>query len=82
LFGRQYSHYSLSFERLVEEPDSQLAELFRQLDVRQTNLQNLKGIISRPVLGKWNEYADDEWFRQHETVCETVLAEFFSHLAA
>jgi hypothetical protein len=82
LFGRQYSHYSLSFERLVDEPDSQLAELFRQLDVRQTNLQNLKGIISRPVLGKWNEYADDEWFRQHETVCETVLAEFFSHLAA
>jgi hypothetical protein len=79
LFGRQYAHYSFSFERLVEAPDSELAELFRQLDVRNANMQYLKGVISKPLLGKWMQYAADDWFRHHETVCETVLAEFFSH---
>ena len=31
---------------------------------------------------KWKEYADADWFRGHETVCETTLADFFGNGAA
>ena len=34
--------------------------------------------MAAPPLGKWKEYADDAWFRAHETVCETTLADFFA----
>ena len=75
--GYQYSHYSVSFERLIEEPDCQLSELCRVLDIKTPDLEHLKSLIGKPQLGRWKDYADHDWFRSHETSCETVLAEFF-----
>jgi len=76
LFGRKYAHYSVAFENLVSDPETQLQRLFAALDVQQYDVEQSKGLIVKPPLGKWKEYADDAWFRQHELACETVLAEF------
>jgi hypothetical protein len=76
LFGRAYAHHSLAFEHLVEDPERELRELLRNVNITPAEPQKLTGIIERPSLGKWRKYADDEWFRRHETVCETTLADF------
>ncbi len=47
------------------------------LDVRGTDPAALRKLIVPPPLGKWRDYAADAWFRGHETVCETTLADFF-----
>jgi hypothetical protein len=77
LFGRHYAHYSLAFEHLVGDPAGELTELLSTLDVRGANIAALQKLFAAPPLAKWKEYADDGWFRYHETACETVLAGFF-----
>jgi hypothetical protein len=77
LFGRRYADHSLAFEQLVGDPAGRLGELFRVLDVCGGDLAALQKLFAAPPLGKWKEYADDAWFRAHETACETTLADFF-----
>jgi hypothetical protein len=82
LFGRKYAHYSLSFEDLVRHPDLQLRQLFQVLDIVDDSLDPLKTLISAPPLGKWKDYADDDWFQKQEATCEAVLAEWFMGLGS
>jgi hypothetical protein len=77
LFGRKYAHYSMAFEDLVSDPDQQLCDLFRALDMNVDCPERLKSLIASPPVGKWKEYAEEDWFRQHEARCEVVLAEWF-----
>jgi hypothetical protein len=81
LFGRKYAHHSLAFEHLVAEPEEQLRRLFAAINLEGYDLDRLKGLIVRPALGKWKEYADDAWFRRHEAACERVLADFLGPVA-
>jgi hypothetical protein len=80
VFGSVFSHYSIAFEELLENPDSQMSNLFESLHIRQYDMGKLKSLIERPPLGKWKNYATDEWFRYHETICETTLANFFASI--
>jgi len=76
LFGVRYADFSVSFESLVDDPDAQLTALFKATNIEKYDLARLKALIVRPALGKWTSYAGEEWFREHESRCETVLAEF------
>ena len=78
LFGRRYAHHSLAMEELVEWPEEVLRGLFRVLDIDPAgqDLPKLKSLVVRPDLGKWRGYAGEDWFRQHESTCEAVLADF------
>jgi hypothetical protein len=82
LFGRRFAHHSVAFENLAGDPAGQLEELLGVLDVRGADLTALQKLFVPPPLGKWRDYADDEWFRGHETACETTLADFFGTSAA
>jgi hypothetical protein len=77
LFGRRYADYSLAFEHLIDSPAGLLSEVFRAIGMRDYDLSRLLPLIERPELGRWSGFADDDWFRRHEEVCETVLHEFF-----
>jgi hypothetical protein len=79
LFGRAYAHHSLAFEDLVDDAGAGLAGLFRMAGVRDTNLGSLRQLVEKPRVGRWREYADEKWFRGHETHCEAVIADFFPH---
>jgi hypothetical protein len=76
LFGHKYAHHGLAYEHLIRDPETTLTALFHAVDVREYSLANLKMLIDEPVVERWKEYAEDEWFRAHESACETVLAEF------
>jgi Sulfotransferase family len=78
LFGRHYADHSLAFEHLISDPAGRLEELLGVLDVRGGDVKALQKLFAAPPLGKWKEYADDGWFRAHESVCETTLADFFA----
>lgn len=78
LFGRKYADYSLAFEHLVESPEGILKEVFREIGLEGQNLARLVPLIVKPQLGRWGEYAGNDWFRHHEEVCETVLYEFLN----
>lgn len=76
LFGRRFGHHSIRFESLVDRPREQLAELFRAVGVEGYDMERLLTLVERPPLGKWCQFADDDWFRGHEAACEAVLADF------
>jgi hypothetical protein len=80
VFGVIYADYSIVFEHLIDDPDTQLRSLFHSLQVGLFDMEKLKTLVESPPVGKWTIYADDEWFKEHEAVCETVLADFFATL--
>jgi hypothetical protein len=81
VFGRAFAHHSVAFEDILSNPDEQLRKLLSVSRVRHYDLEKLKLLIERPTVGKWRSYADDKWFRQHESGCETTMAEFFDSIA-
>jgi hypothetical protein len=82
LFGRKYAHRSLAFERLVENPDREIADLFTALDVPHDEIARLRTLIDKPAPAKWKNYADDAWFGEHERTCESVLRDFLGRHVA
>jgi hypothetical protein len=76
LFGRAYADYSLAFESLVQQPEAELPKLLAVVEAGGADVSKLISLIIAPPLAKWRDYADDAWFRRHETPCEEVLEEF------
>ena len=77
IFGTEYADVSVCFEELVQRPRQQLARLMETLAVRDYEMARLEACIVPQKTGKWREYAEGDWFRRHESNCETVLREFF-----
>jgi hypothetical protein len=76
MFGRRHADQSIAFEDLVFQAEASIPALMHGLDVRDFDLERLKPLLVRPALGKWRSYADDDWFVEHETTCERVLADY------
>ena len=76
-FGRRYADASIRFEELVEDPVAIAGRLLDALGIRDHDPRKIREIHAKPDLGKWRAYADDDWFRKHESRCETVLKEHF-----
>src|SRR5262249_21157552 len=76
LFGRQYHDYSLAYEVLVDRPREEIPRLLKALEISPYDLGKLCALVDKSSQGKWQKYADDAWFRQHEIFCETVLADY------
>lgn len=78
LFGLQYADHSLSFENLLCDPDKELNKMLSIVNIRHYQLDLLLSLIEQGLTKKWPIYADAAWFSQHETLCETVLADFLA----
>lgn len=80
LFGIEYADHSLSFEDLVGHPRRELTRLSHAVDleIAEVDIDRVIALIEPRPPGKWRGYASDEWFRQRESVCEAVLADFFA----
>lgn len=82
LFGRAFAHHSIAFEDILNDSGEQLKRLLKICRVERYNIDKLKSLIEKPMLGKWKSYADETWFRDHESVCETTMAGFFAALSS
>jgi hypothetical protein len=76
LFGRQYAHFSLAFEELVESPDTSLRAMLDAAKIKDYDIGALKNLIVRPEIGKWREYAHESWFQNQEATCEQIWMDF------
>ena len=76
LFGRGYAHASFCFEELVRAPGPEIDRLMAAAGIERYDGAALRSVIANQKLGKWAEYAEDAWFKAHESVCEAVLADF------
>ena len=81
-FGLAYAHYSISFEQIVAQPAAEITRLLAAVRADHRDLDTLTACVVRTGIGKWREYASNEWFQQIEAGCETVLAEFEAVSAA
>jgi hypothetical protein len=81
LYGRQHAHVSLGYEDLLKEPERCLTQLFSELDMPCADLTALTRLVEEPRPARWREYASEDWFRQHESFCEAVMADFFQSAA-
>lgn len=75
-FGLAFADHSLSFEDLVTQPAEQIHSLLAAVEAPSVDLNALERLIDRPPLGKWKQYASDDWFRAHEEFCENLIAEY------
>jgi hypothetical protein len=80
LWGITFSHYSIAFENLINNFELELKNLLCFLEVDNFDIKNLQSMIDKPDVGKWHNYADDEWFKNQESLCETVIEDFFTSL--
>ena len=76
-FGRAHADFSVGFEDLVSDPRTWLTKLLAAADVHGYDLDALMGVLAKPEIGKWRQYADESWFERYEEHCERVLAAFF-----
>ena len=76
LFGRAHADHSLAFEDLIRSPKSEIQKLTAAVGL-DADPGPLAALVGDVPLGRWRQFADDGWFRAHETACEDVLAEFF-----
>ncbi len=81
LFGQHHSDISICFEQLVEEPKPVLTQMFNAIDWNQERLpwNDLLSLVQKPVIGKWRDYAPEDWYRDIELECEHVLDRFLDH---
>jgi len=78
IFGVEYSDYSCCFERLVAHPHEEVPRLLHAVGIRHFDLPRLTACIVPQVVGRWREYASDDWFAAQESRCEALLGEFFN----
>ncbi len=74
LYGKTHADYSLSFEALVTDTKNQLQGLFAALGHPDAPIEQLCQLIDAPEQERWRSYADENWFAQHESVCEAELS--------
>ncbi len=76
IFGKAYADFAVCFENLIEHPSEVLTPLFEKLNIDVNNVSRAEKLIVTPRMDKWKEYANDKWFSQIESYCETVLYNF------
>ncbi len=78
LYGLEYSDVSVSFESVVENPEKIISEVLNAIDWPGRDVTAACRIVEKPALDKWKKYADEDWFTEKESYCESVLSRFFN----
>jgi len=77
LFGRAYADFSLQLETLLESPEDRIRRLIVATEIEDYgyDLNALTALVTPVPVGRWQDSADDPWFRAHESASEAVLKE-------
>lgn len=73
LVGTKWANYQLSFEALVTQPITTLKDMYSRLNMSNSDVDGILKLIQPPATNVWQKYADDDWFNQHEQLCENNL---------
>ena len=78
LFGIHHADYSVAFERIVASPGQEVERLLKFVGIVGYDVDRLTRLVVTPKLGRWGDYANEEWFQGIEARCEEVLSRFFN----
>ncbi len=83
LFGKTYGHTSISYESLAADTDSVLNNLIESTDLGdlKSTRETMKSALSFRKTSNWQNYANAQWFEDHERICEHNLSRFFGPIA-
>jgi hypothetical protein len=81
LYGRLYSHHSVSLERLISEPEEEIRKLLGVAGLHETSAKPLVPLVVGRPQGGWRRYADDRWFAERETRGEALLRKWAGPIA-
>lgn len=76
-FGRSYAKYSVCYEELISDFQSQASQMFTALGMSQVNVDALATLNRGVEKQRAYEYADREWYESIEQECDRVLSAFF-----
>ena len=76
LYGQKFSDYSLGYEKFSAAPEQVLTELVTVLGWSKPTVDKASSVVKPPVLNKWKNYAEEQWFSDIECHCESVLSDF------
>ncbi len=73
LMGERCSDISISFDKLVESPKEQIAQLLKTTGLVDVDLEQLKRLIFPPERELWLNLVDENWFLKAEKECDQCL---------
>lgn len=79
LFGKRYAHTSISYETLAADTDTVLNHIIDSTNLGESSStrESMKSALSFNKSSKWQDYADAQWFEEHESICEYNLSRYF-----
>jgi hypothetical protein len=80
MYGKRYCPISICFEELLMDTENLLLALFKYVGADPSQLSRIKKLVDgNDKKGKWEYYADDEWFKRLEMQSENLLFSFFNN---
>lgn len=79
IFGRVYSHVSLSYEETVERPAHSIRTILAGALINY-DAEKLAGLVSRVPFGRWKRYASDALFSSIEQRVDETFGTYFGDI--
>jgi hypothetical protein len=76
MYGAAFCDHAIAFEDLVHSPKPVIGRLVAFTGMT-ADTEQLASLVTVTPVGGWRQFADAEWFCEHEQACETILMEFF-----
>jgi len=77
IWGRTYSELSVAYEDLLDNPQSTINDIFNVLGVAEQHVQQVVKLVRAKPIGKWETYAYNRWFTDHERIADELLDSWF-----
>jgi hypothetical protein len=76
LVGQKHCDISISFEQLTDNPTEIISSIFKAFGISENYVATAAGVIQKPTKNRWKSYANNDWFKHHELICERYLTRF------
>lgn len=75
--GLTYADYSVAMEDLSKNTEASLSKVFSLAGIDQEFIKQALDKVKNTPAQKWQNYAEDAWFKDMEERCEAVLSEYY-----
>ena len=77
VFGRTYADASFAYERLVDEPATEIARMLTAAGIERVDPDLLRRVPVVKSASHWRAYAPADWYAEREDACEAILRREF-----
>ena len=76
--GVTYGDCSVSMEDLSKNTEASLSKVFSLIDIEKEFITQASSKVKNTPAQKWQNYAEESWFKDLEERCEAILGEYYS----